>query len=620
MDSSNEITHEENYSSGYEYVESTLTGDSLTQMKAVRTFISHFSPQSDVEMDHLFIKNFPIELYGEFTWISQGGKTVDQYKEKTILFFDVFTFIYRNDSLVLDRKAKSFIVLLLNFMKTRESIPDFDANPLIVSILNCISHDPNKVLFINDNGMFNFYFYFITSNFELIERFWTMTYYIYHLDPSNRPYLNPKMLTKNMNEIKSKFQTSHDENIKRLFLNFLKMLSRLQLFDEIEIDVTNLYDITISILIDHINGIPNFLFIEYLSKIWSRIFSYSKYRFRIDTTDKLIHISGLFSTNLSHKLMEVVGRKSEFKMTKFKEQRLYIIFFSLVAFPTIDHDKFKWLHGLLIQLHASFIFFLQKCSIEDLLIENEYLILQYFVKSRITVGMEISSNNEEDIFNSFFNRFGTYPSLKFHLLYLDCRMYVEFRDMSTHYWEITSSHIDKIKDFVKYFTLALSDRVYIHKIKTDKKLFMYENLSKDLTMISENFIKYVFSECESKIIDELNLWMPEYIGCDEYKIYTKIFTSLVSSFNDSNYVTENMADYFLMCADSDSSILSQNPINIDSSGHSHDSKKNFGPLEHVYSSHQPSFLCVLRWFMLIYEMKFIFGDINYKFTNMTFFD
>ncbi|KII68846.1 hypothetical protein RF11_03051 [Thelohanellus kitauei] len=153
MGSSNHIGYEDNHRVCFEYIGSTYMGNTFTQMEAVRKFISQFFPQSLSETDYLFINHFPMELYGEFFWMSEGGTRIHLYEEKKILIFDVFTFIFRNASLVTNRKAKSFIVLILKLIKICDGIPDFDPNPLLESIINCIIYDPNKVMFINENAM-----------------------------------------------------------------------------------------------------------------------------------------------------------------------------------------------------------------------------------------------------------------------------------------------------------------------------------------------------------------------------------------------------------------------------------------------------------------------------------
>ncbi|KII72068.1 hypothetical protein RF11_10656 [Thelohanellus kitauei] len=137
------------------------------------------------------------------------------------------------------------------------------------------------------------------------------------------------------------------------------------------------------------------MFIVHLSKIWSEILQGSQNQFVIDTTEKLIYLSGLFSKDLSRQILDVLQRPDLLVFNKNQILRLYIIYFCLVAYPTIDHSEHRWLNAVLNDLHRSFQKYLDKNSIEIHSVETRFYILQHFMKSLITINVENSSLDNE---------------------------------------------------------------------------------------------------------------------------------------------------------------------------------------------------------------------------------
>ncbi|KII75226.1 hypothetical protein RF11_02517 [Thelohanellus kitauei] len=178
-----------------------------------------------------------------------------------------------------------------------------------------------------------------------------------------------------------------------LFIVFM-MLYRSRLLNEIEFNSSMFYEISVEIFLLYIYKECPSILIHFL-KIWTGIINGSRNTFRIDTIDKLIFISAIFSINLSSKLITIVDRSGKLEMTKNKKQKLYIIYFSLVAFPIIDHVAYPWLSILLKQLHRSFEKYLEKYSFKVDNLENKFLILQYYIKSRVTLKIDQSYHDEQ---------------------------------------------------------------------------------------------------------------------------------------------------------------------------------------------------------------------------------
>ncbi|KII73491.1 hypothetical protein RF11_13757 [Thelohanellus kitauei] len=90
------------------------------QMEAIRCAIYYFLPQCHIRADLIFIQHFSHDVYKELQRMSEGDTNVERYQDKKMLFFDIFTFIFRNHHLVSNLKAISFLQMFLKFIKTRD--------------------------------------------------------------------------------------------------------------------------------------------------------------------------------------------------------------------------------------------------------------------------------------------------------------------------------------------------------------------------------------------------------------------------------------------------------------------------------------------------------------------
>ncbi|KII72551.1 hypothetical protein RF11_03257 [Thelohanellus kitauei] len=373
------------------YMKASQSFDLCRQMSAVKNLISNFSDQFDTKADRLFIRNFPRELFEEFRQMSKGRMNVYRYQETQMLFFDTFIFIFRNLNLVMNKRAQSFIVFLLNVIKTRE--PNSVLNPiaLIDSILTCVSVEKNKARFINENGMFNLYNYLGITTTHLSQRFLTICFHIYQLDRGSSSSLRPSKLTRGLAEIFEKFLSTDDDFYSRFLVIVFRMLHRQKILDEIEFNVIQFYDITVAMILRNVQNHQDSPFIDHLSKIWGGILNGHRNIFKIDSIDKLIIFAAIFSINFSMKFTAVNLGSASFNITKNKKQRLYVIYLALVVFPTISYDANLWFIQTLKRLHMSIHLYIEKHSTQNLSLENRFIIYQYYVKSLVTLNMEISS-------------------------------------------------------------------------------------------------------------------------------------------------------------------------------------------------------------------------------------
>ncbi|KII66666.1 hypothetical protein RF11_12694 [Thelohanellus kitauei] len=393
----------------HDYTQSILCHNSTSQMLSVRIFITHFSNMYDSKARHLFINHFPKKLFEEFYLISEERTKVNKYPEKKILFFDVFIFIFRKRDVKLlsNTKAISFVVLFLKFIKTRDSVSVSYLNSLIDSIHVCISHEPNRLLFIYENGMLNFYYYFRTQILDSEQRFWNMVQHVYRLNRRNGS-LSGLKLTECVHELMSKFSIYKEDDCARLLFTIFSMLHRQRMIDVIPFSLTRFFDIVETSCYRHFQRMYNLFILTPLSNIWSGIFNRLSNTFKIDSIDKLMLFAAIFAIDFKYKLRKIIQVGAKVNVTKNKKQRLYIIYFALVAFPIINHSANPWLEIVLKGLHRAFEKYFDKYSTYDFTIETGFLFLQYYIKSYITLNIPLSEQ-DENIFNSFLTRLATRP-------------------------------------------------------------------------------------------------------------------------------------------------------------------------------------------------------------------
>ncbi|KII71871.1 hypothetical protein RF11_07601 [Thelohanellus kitauei] len=187
------------------------------------------------------------------------------------------------------------------------------------------------------------------------------------------------------------------------------MLHRLRLLNEIQFWIKHFFVITFKKFL-RFKKPHNSTFVLDLSKMWIRLINGSKNKYQIDIIEELIFICAVFSLNFTHKLKKVNEGYGNFELTKIKKHGLCLIYFTLFSFPMFDHTAKTWLRNVLKVLHASFKKYFEQFSLEDMPIENQFYLLQYYLKSHVALQIKLSSRDEE-LFKAVFNRLITYPSL-----------------------------------------------------------------------------------------------------------------------------------------------------------------------------------------------------------------
>ncbi|KII74109.1 hypothetical protein RF11_08487 [Thelohanellus kitauei] len=140
-------------------------------------------------------------LLDEFKRMSEAKPSEQGYQMNKRLFFDVFSFIYDTTFLIDDTKAISFVEIFLKFIKSKDPHPLCDQYKLIDCIHNCIENKNNAVVFINENGMFNFFTYFKEKNAGSSLRFLKLCQTVYRIDHSYCLSLKQEKITESPNEL-----------------------------------------------------------------------------------------------------------------------------------------------------------------------------------------------------------------------------------------------------------------------------------------------------------------------------------------------------------------------------------------------------------------------------------
>ncbi|KII61035.1 hypothetical protein RF11_01752 [Thelohanellus kitauei] len=179
---------------------------------------------------------------------------------------------------------------------------------------------------------------------------------------------------------------------------------------EIEFDVSKFYDITVYMFLRHVSVRQVFKFMSHLPKIWSFILNSPRNTFIIDTIDKLMIFASLFSFDISCKLLKVLTESTNFEVTKNKKQKIYIIYLTLVAFPMINQAENTWILVFLIEMHNWLKHYFENNSIENLPPQDQFLLIQYYIKSIVTLNIRNYSTVQNIILN-FLKRLSTNASL-----------------------------------------------------------------------------------------------------------------------------------------------------------------------------------------------------------------
>ncbi|KII67461.1 hypothetical protein RF11_07453 [Thelohanellus kitauei] len=167
--------------------------------------------------------------------------------------------------------------------------------------------------------------------------------------------------------------------------------------------------------------------------------------------------------------------------------------------------------------------------------------------------------------------------------------------------------------------LAITDMEYIKKLQHNQKLFLYENLKRIyLGIINQDFINNVFSTCEYQFLKEMKYKYLDFVGISEFETYKYVMEMTLVSFNESNYLEIRKANYLMSICSDYCNDLSEVPSDNNHAAIISDttSLTNISHDTKLYMKNTLKGL--LRWFIHIFELKFIFGDINSIIRNLDF--
>ncbi|KII67298.1 hypothetical protein RF11_07721 [Thelohanellus kitauei] len=99
--------------------------------------------------------------------------------------------------------------------------------------------------------------------------------------------------------------------------------------------------------------------------------------------------------DLSRKLKTVFHDLLNYEMSSKKLQRIYIIYYTLVAFPIIDGPTYHFLRKILIELHGLIQKYIENPLFNHLSLENQFSVIQYYFKSLSALNIQVSHQDEQ---------------------------------------------------------------------------------------------------------------------------------------------------------------------------------------------------------------------------------
>ncbi|KII72913.1 hypothetical protein RF11_12382 [Thelohanellus kitauei] len=192
--------------------------------------------------------------------------------------------------------------------------------------------------------------------------------------------------------------TTENDDMAWLLMYMLRMVSRLKLFEKIDLEISHYYTITHNMFLKVLENKMQIMDLYPLSKIWICAFRVKNNTFQIDTLDKLTTIATIFCIDLSRKLSKVVSGFGKFKMTENTKLRLHIIYLTLIAFPLVNYLANHWVYKMLLKLHSYAQRFIEKNVYAEFPFENKFVFTQYYIKSLVTLNIRVSNLDRKMIY------------------------------------------------------------------------------------------------------------------------------------------------------------------------------------------------------------------------------
>ncbi|KII73826.1 hypothetical protein RF11_08197 [Thelohanellus kitauei] len=401
------------------------------------------------------------------------------------------------------------------------------------------------------------------------------------------------------------YASSRSEDIAKHLLLVLKMINHLRLLDDIQFYFNQFIKITIHMLYRHRPENYDPLLSLGISKIWSGILNSPRNTFQMFRSDKCECLGAVFAIDLSQKLRTAVNTFHKFEVTKTIKQKLIIINLTLVLVDEINQSPNVCFRQEFQELHRSFKEYLELHALEDQTVENQFILLQYYIMSHFSLNIQISSR-EENVVYRYLDRFASYPLLNCQLLH------VSFSNVNSLELNF-SDYSEKIKGLIHGLIWALTDETFISSLQNEQKLFFYEDVKSGyFSKINNKCIKQVFASGLSKFNKEPYRKKIRSYPNSEFHIYKHVFAKIVLSFHHTNYLDQEAADFYLRLIEDTSTISPEISLDSDMS----DNSLNYGAASNAIYLNNLSFPMLLKLYVLIFENKFIFEDINWKFPNL----
>ncbi|KII61601.1 hypothetical protein RF11_07523 [Thelohanellus kitauei] len=576
------------------------------QLIAIRNLISHFKHPHDVSIDKQFLENFPEKLFNEFQRISNCGPEEVEYE-------NVKTFAFQNKNVEYGNKDISFVKIFLTFIKIKDSRQLFDPYILIESINNCIINEKTKVLFINDNGMLNLYKYLYYTNTNPPPEFLKMCDNVCNIPSEYSSSLMPFKVTETLLTLKIEFMTNKLSTIADMLVTVYRMVYRSEIHDKIYFNITSFYDFTSRVLKSRFNKKFNKLSLNRLCKLWIEIFGSSKNIFPIDTIEKLTSFAHIFIIDMNRKLLTLVREKRKLKFTSQKKLRLCIIYFAFVAFYLMDNISQKRLLKEIQKLrHKIELYFEDKSKptpIDDIL-----FIEQFFLKSEILLNRETFPQLITGSIRLSMLRLLEYPTLYLDSSSLISHLLLKIQVLFSKAYKTQPVPISDIANLLRNLINDLSDEMYVTRLQNCKYLFRGEDVKSIVSsVINPDFMKDVFTKCESYLLNDFQNQLPEpSVYIDEYIEFSKVLSWIIHSINENKHLDRTEAVYYLSLCQIHSGNVSTDKNKSHDSGSDTDVILVPNISEEITKLYRFSFLNLLNWLALICQMKFVFGDITYK--------
>ncbi|KII60649.1 hypothetical protein RF11_10513 [Thelohanellus kitauei] len=138
-------------------------------------------------------------------------------------------------------------------------------------------------------------------------------------------------------------------------------------------------------------------------------------------------------------------------------------------------------------------------------------------------------------------------------------------------------------------------------------------------MIDQDFIKDLFSRCELHLINDIQKHLPKKISeNNDFRTYKQVMAWVLLSFNESNYINFRTSNYYLGLCLKRLNYLPEFKDYPDNYGIIRDDTSVSTTSEETNIYYQTAFRALFRSFILIFELKYIFGDINSKYEKLDF--